>query len=407
MALLDRSVPAGSRLRRLARRAPRQIAALALVAAVAALTPLDAVAQSPDATAVFTGVDRIVAVGDVHGGYQEFVQVLQSAGVVDRKANWAGGKTYLVQTGDVLDRGPDSRKVMDLLMKLERQAPRKGGRAISLLGNHEVMNLVGDLRYVSEGEYAAFATENSAEVRDRAFELLADPARKDDPQYRQAWDEEHPLGWVEHRIAFSPKGKYGKWLRERNAVVKVNDYLFVHGGIPPSLADSSIESINQRIRDELRAVENPGGALSSAADGPLWYRGLALEPDETIAGHVDRVLANFGVSHIVIGHTTMPGAVVPRLGGKVLLIDVGLSKHYGARQACLVVERGTAVALHRGTALRLPVGAPGDGVLAYLRAAAALDPAPSPLLKLIEAGGQLAGQATADDKPKGGAGQRP
>jgi hypothetical protein len=364
-------------------------------------SPAAAPAQDTAVPAVFTGVERIVAVGDVHGGYEEFVQVLQLAGVIDKKLNWAGGKTHLVQTGDVLDRGPDSRKVMDLLMKLEKQAPKKGGRAISLLGNHEVMNLVGDLRYVSAGEYAAFATEDSAAIRDAGFELLADPARKDDPAYRKAWDAEHPLGWVEHRQAFSLRGKYGKWLRERNAVVKIDDYLFVHGGIPPSLADSSIQAINDRIREELRSVEIVTGALSTAADGPLWYRGLALESEEAISGHVDLVLANFGVSHIVVGHTTMPGAVLPRLGGKVLLIDVGLSKAYGSRQACLVVERGTAVALHRGSPLKLPMNAPSEAVLAYLRSAAALDPTPSPLLRLIDAGGYSPASATADDKPQG------
>jgi hypothetical protein len=406
MPLSELFLAAPSPCLRLARRSLR-LQTLASVLAVAVLAPATSRAQQADTTATFTGADRIVAVGDVHGGYDEFVQVLRMAGVIDGKSNWSGGKTYFVQTGDVLDRGPDSRKVMDLLMKLEKQAPKKGGHAISLLGNHEVMNLVGDLRYVSTGEYDAFATADSAEVRDRAFELLADPVRKDDPAYRKAWEAECPLGWVEHRLAFSPKGKYGKWLRERNAVVKIDGYLFVHGGIPPSLADSSIEAINERIREELRAAENPSGALSSAADGPLWYRGLALEPDAVIAEHVDRVLANFVVSHIVIGHTTMPGAVLPRLGGKILLIDVGLSKGYGGRQACLVVERGTPMALHRGSALKLPMDASSDAVVAYLRAAAALDPAPSSLLALIEAGGRLPGQANDQEKPKASPGTPP
>lgn len=388
------SVPGpASTCRRLAR---ATVTAAALLVATAAVST----AQESAPQAVFSGVERIVAVGDVHGGYDEFVEVLRSAGVIDRKNNWSGGKTYFVQTGDVLDRGADSRKVMDLLMKLEKQAPKKGGRAISLLGNHEVMNLVGDLRYVSEGEYAAFATQDSAEVRDRAFALLADPARKEDAEYRKAWDAAHPLGWVEHRIAFSPKGIYGKWLRERNAVVKIDDYLFVHGGISPAMATLSLQEINDRVRAELREVENtPSGAISSASDGPLWYRGLALEPDEAITAHVDQVLAAFGVAHIVVGHTTMPGAIVPRLGGKIILIDVGLSKRYGGRQACLVVERGTANALHRGKLLPLPTGPGSEAVVAYLRAAAALDPAPSPLAKLIEAGGNPSTLATADEKP--------
>jgi hypothetical protein len=376
-----------------------------LVAAIAAsslVSAPDAHAQGAAAQAVFTHVERVVAVGDVHGGYDEFVDVLRSAGIIDRKQNWSGGKTYLVQTGDVLDRGADSRKVMDLLMKLEKQAPKKGGRVIALLGNHEVMNLIGDLRYVSPGEYEAFATPDSALLRDAAFQLLADPARKEDLEYRKAWDADRPLGWVEHRQAFAPTGKYGKWLRERNAVIKIDQYLFMHGGLPPSMLGLSIEEINQRVRDELRAVDSLGGPLTTSSDGPLWYRGLALEPESAIGAHVDAILASLGASHIVIGHTTTPGAVIPRLGGRVLMIDVGLSRGYGARQACLVIDRGTPTALHRGKPLKIPTGPSRDDVLAYLRAAAVLDPAPSPLQKLIDAGGDMPDLAVADDKPKSG-----
>src|SRR5690349_13947042 len=109
----------------------------------------------------FENVQRIVAVGDVHGDYSQLVNVLQAAGVIDRKNKWTGGKTHLVQTGDVLDRGPDSRKAMDLLMELETQALKAGGRVHALLGNHETMNLYGDLRYVSKEEYASYTNGNS------------------------------------------------------------------------------------------------------------------------------------------------------------------------------------------------------------------------------------------------------
>ena len=102
-------------------------------------------------------VDRVVAVGDIHGDYEQFVKVLASAGLIDGNGNWTGGKTHLVQTGDILDRGPDSRAVMDLLIKLQQQAAQAGGGVHCLIGNHEAMNVYGDRRYVSPGEYAAFS----------------------------------------------------------------------------------------------------------------------------------------------------------------------------------------------------------------------------------------------------------
>jgi hypothetical protein len=334
----------------------------------------------------FTRVDRIVAVGDVHGGYDELVAILQAAKVIDRRGRWAGGRTHLVQVGDILDRGDHSRKVMDLLMRLEAQAPSAGGRVHALLGNHEVMNIVGDLRYVTAGEYAAFVTKGSAELRDRAYDLVADPARKDDPAFREQWYADHPLGFIEHRQAFGPRGKYGKWLRERNAAVRIDGYLFLHGGIAPPYASTPLREINERVRAEILQDVLPADGLAAGADGPLWYRGLAQGDEEQLGPHVRQVLATHGVSHIVVGHTTTPGAVVPRFGGAVILIDVGLSDYYGARAACLVVQKSAPLAFHRGHLLPLP----GSGdLLTYLRAAAALDPSPSPLEPLISAGGRL------------------
>src|SRR5512138_2728203 len=90
--------------------------------------------------------DRIVAIGDVHGAYPEFVSILQRTGLIDREGKWIGGSTSLVQVGDVIDRGRQSRQCLDLLMELERQAKRAGGRVIPLLGNHEVLNILGDYR---------------------------------------------------------------------------------------------------------------------------------------------------------------------------------------------------------------------------------------------------------------------
>ncbi|MBT5724208.1 MAG: protein-tyrosine-phosphatase, partial [Gammaproteobacteria bacterium] len=104
---------------------------------------------------VFKGVDRIVAVGDLHGDYDQYIKVLTTNGLVDEQLRWQGGKTHFVQLGDVVDRGPDSLRIIRHLMKLEKEAKKKGGRVHVLIGNHEVMNIQNDLRYVHPGEYSA------------------------------------------------------------------------------------------------------------------------------------------------------------------------------------------------------------------------------------------------------------
>ena len=98
---------------------------------------------------------RVVAVGDIHGDFSSLVTILQHAGIIDDQHRWTGGNTTLVQTGDFLDRGPKARDVMDLLMGLEKQAAKQGGEVVVLLGNHEIMNLVGDLRFVPSDSVVA------------------------------------------------------------------------------------------------------------------------------------------------------------------------------------------------------------------------------------------------------------
>ena len=112
-------------------------------------------------------VDRVVVFGDLHGDYAKFHDMLVEAGLIDSRDNWSGGKTHLVQVGDVPDRAPDTRKILDLMIKLEPQARRAGGYLHALIGNHEAMNMESDLRYTTPGEFAAFATRDSAQVRDR------------------------------------------------------------------------------------------------------------------------------------------------------------------------------------------------------------------------------------------------
>src|SRR5262245_6572474 len=187
------------------------------------------VAASPQVTA-----QRVVAIGDIHGDLDAFVGILQRAHLIDPSKRWSGAKSTLVQTGDFLDRGPKAREVMDLLMSLQKDAPRQGGRVIVLMGNHEAMNIFGDLRYVTEEDYAGFAD---------------DPR---DPRKRKT-DSSAPAGVVERCEAFGPAGKYGKWLRSLPAIARINDSIFLHGGISPDLASYSVEQLNEAIAAEIKA----------------------------------------------------------------------------------------------------------------------------------------------------------
>lgn len=90
-----------------------------------------------------TNVPTIIAIGDIHGDYGVYERLMSASGLMDAYGNWAGGNSIFVQTGDIPDRGPDTRKVIDSLQKLEQQAPSVGGKVIPLVGNHEAMNMVG------------------------------------------------------------------------------------------------------------------------------------------------------------------------------------------------------------------------------------------------------------------------
>src|SRR5437879_733302 len=209
--------------------------------------------------------ETVVAIGDVHGDFDDFVSILQRTGLIDAQHHWTGGKATLVQVGDLLDRGPKPREVMDLVMSLEKEAAKAGGRVVSLLGNHEMMNIMGDLRYVTPGNYASFADSNSEKRQKSAFQEYVKwrashaPLIAELPQPMELteaeWMARHPAGFVEHREAFSPNGGYGKWLREHSALAKIGGVVFLHGGIHPNLAHLKLDTINAHIRDEIKAFD--------------------------------------------------------------------------------------------------------------------------------------------------------
>jgi hypothetical protein len=302
---------------------------------------------------------RIIAVGDLHGDYQAWLTIARAAGLIDARGHWTGGKTVLVQLGDITDREPDSLKIIRSLQQLQKEAPRSGGRAVVVLGNHEAMNLLGDNRYTTPGEYAAFAARDSAARRDRAYEInrvqLEAAYKTQNPaitpeQVRAKWIAEHPLGWVEHRLAWSPSGELGQWATRNPAVVSINGTLFVHGGLSGEYAKIPMDELNHRVAAAMAAADDSPKSVLNDPLGPLWYRGLIGRDADadaergppagarpSIDQELTAVLAAYGAKRLVIGHTPILSGIAITNGGRLARIDTGISRFYGGALSWLEI----------------------------------------------------------------------
>ncbi len=313
---------------------------------------------------------RIVAIGDIHGDNDAWLAIARAAGLIDAKGHWAGGQTVLVQLGDVVDRGPDSLKTIRHLMKLQREAPRSGGRVVVLVGNHEAMNMIGDLRYVHPGEYRAFADRDSEARRARVYDAnrtaieaayRGRDAKMTPAAIRDAWIKATPIGMLEHQAAWRPDGEIGKWTIANPAVLKLGDTLFVHGGISSTYAGLSVEDINRRVASALKSGNEAPTAIVNDPAGPLWYRGLISRSgsDEamrapippgskvplSIDEEIDLVLTSFGVKRIVVGHTPSMNGIVASADRQLWRTDSAISRAYGGKLTYLEIV-GDRVAAH-------------------------------------------------------------
>ena len=317
-------------------------------------------------------IDRVVAIGDIHGDYANYLEVLKEAGVVDRRGKWNAGATHVVQVGDIPDRGPDTLKIIEHLQKLEKQARKAGGFLHLLVGNHEYMNVTGDLRYVHPGEFDAFKTRNSKRLRDdyyqyivtqleqqRADLLATDPDSAAtlpvvDKAFKAQWYEERPLGFLEHRIAWQVGGDIQKWVATHNTVIRINDVLYLHGGLGPEMLELTMTDINDSIRGELNGQGKRSEPLGTLESGPLWYRGLARHDEASELTHLTALLDHFQVNRIVLGHTPDLNVITPRFGGQVVIIDTGISAYYGGHRASLMIDQTGAWARHERDQLAIP-----------------------------------------------------
>lgn len=261
-------------------------------------------------TRAATPPTRVVAIGDLHGDRDQALAVLKLAGLVDAEGRWAGGTATLVQTGDTTDRGPDSKGVLALVRRLQAEAPAAGGRVVPLLGNHEVMNLHGDWRYVSPEDASGY-------------------------------------GGVEARkAAFAREGEDGAWLAGLDGVAMVGDTAFAHGGITGTWAVKGVKGINEAVHAAL--FTNPRAAVLGE-DGPLWYRGYVQDDEAKACPALGEALKGLGARRMVVGHTTRKdGRIQTRCGGRLTVIDVGIASHYGGHLAAWELVDGRARAMYPG-----------------------------------------------------------
>jgi len=346
--------------------------------------------QGRDVPYEWNGVERVVAVGDVHGAYESFVAVLESAGLIDSRLQWIGGKAHLVQTGDVLDRGPDSRKVMDLLMDLEDQSENAGGRVHALIGNHEAMNVAGILDYVSPREFHSYTDARSVGRRELAFRLHYQRLRKEasevkaippsEEDARREFESRVPLGYLEHRLAFSPRGKYGRWILSHNAAVRLDGTVFSHGDWSEAMSAMGIAEVNRRVRAELGGETPLDEGITFHPESPLQYRGISKLPLERDlqGGHrerIDRILRNLEARRMVVGHTVTRGIIEPRFAGKHISIDTGMLELYdGGHRVALEIDEEGLRALHPRGAVSIPEDLSSRALSLYLAAVTDVDP---------------------------------
>jgi Calcineurin-like phosphoesterase len=292
-------------------------------AKVAAPRPEPSPAAAPSLPTRFPAPARLVAFGDVHGDLGATRRALRLAGAIDDQDRWVGGSLVVVQTGDQLDRGDEEQAILDLFERLRVEAKTAGGAFHALLGNHELMNVDGDLRYVTPGGFADFEGLEGLALDDPALARLPPPARA-------------------RAAAFLPGGPYARVLAERNTVVMVGPSVFVHGGVLPHHVPRGVDDL-ERLNADVRQWLVGGRDRSTLdrlvmpEDGVVWTRTYAGDDAEacTLLGDA---LGRLQALRMVVGHTVQKGGITSGCDGRVWRIDVGLATHYGGPTQVLVIE---------------------------------------------------------------------
>jgi hypothetical protein len=256
---------------------------------------------------------RLIAIGDVHGDFSALKEALKHARLTDEQGKWVGGNATLVQTGDILDRGDDEQALLDYLAALKKEASAAGGQVILMNGNHEIMNIQGDLRYVTPGGFADF--DDAPGVKTDAPDLKQVPAQA---RARLA--------------AFRPGGPYAKLVANYPVIAVVNRTVFAHGGVLPQHVEYGIDRINHELARWMRG-EGPPPSVATSQNAPFWSRHYSKDPADCAL--LERTLKQMDADRMVVGHTVQRSGVTSACDGKVWRIDVGMSAHYGGKPAAL------------------------------------------------------------------------
>lgn len=284
--------------------------------------PAPAAQEADDTSWKLTSAGRVIAFGDVHGDLAATRAVLTRAGVIDAQSDWVAGDAVVVQLGDQLDRGDGERAIIDLFERLQVQARAAGGRFVPLVGNHELMNVAFDFRYVTDGGWTDFAD-------------IDQPCLRPADQQRVAAAPQPHRGRIR---AFCPGGPYAKALSDHRVIVQVDRSVFVHGGVLKRHLDYGVGRMNREVSSWLAGREAMPEFVAES-QSPIWTRAYAGDSAE-MCEELGAVLSRLSADRLVIGHTVQKDGVTSACGGRLWRVDVGMAEHYGGTAAAIVVEAG-------------------------------------------------------------------
>ncbi|CAH2060005.1 unnamed protein product [Thlaspi arvense] len=282
--------------------------------------------------------ERLVAIGDLHGDLEKSREAFMIAGLIDSSDKWTGGSTVVVQVGDVLDRGGEELKILYFLEKLKREAERSGGKVVTMNGNHEIMNVEGDFRYVTKKgleEFKAwldwYCLGNKMKSLCRGLEKPDDPYQGIPMSFPRARAD--CFEGLRARIAaLRPQGPIAKRFLSRNQTVAVvGDSVFVHGGLLAEHIEYGLEKINEEVTGWINGSR--GGAKYApgycrGGNSVVWLRKFSDEMAHRCdCSALEHALSTIpGVKRMIMGHTIQDAGINGVCGNKAIRIDVGMSK---------------------------------------------------------------------------------
>ncbi|CAH8339678.1 unnamed protein product [Eruca vesicaria subsp. sativa] len=295
---------------------------------------------------------RIIAVGDLHGDLSKARDALQLAGVLssDGRDQWIGEDTVLVQVGDILDRGEDEIAILSLLRLLDEQAKANGGAVFQVNGNHETMNVEGDFRYVDTRAFDECIDfldylEDYAQDYDKAFKNWIFESRqfKEDRKSSQTyWDQwnvvKRQKGVIARSVLFRPGGRLACELARHGVILRVNNWVFCHGGLLPHHVAYGVERINREVSTWMKSSSDDEDSpempfiATRGYDSVVWSRLYSRETSDLNEYQIEQVskilrdsLEAVGAKAMVVGHTPQLSGVNCEYGCGIWRVDVGMS----------------------------------------------------------------------------------